>query len=512
MAAPRERGVELAVGVGVCVAGAVLVYAMLLAEGIGVRDELMLTAPEAARPGETIALRAYLYHDPENAEGPTPETGDVDVELRDGSRIVSHATLHPGALSSLEGSIEVGSDVHGALYLVARARTGGHVVATVARAIEIADDAAPAADVDRVASPLAHFQLGPLTQVGPGLVATVEPGTLALPPPVVDTLDAWVVGSVCIPDVRCLVAVDVGIESVDPTLTDCAGVEVLPMLPVTAVATRYHVLPLVVHGPEGTCTLAAVSGAEGTRGQTLAHRTIRFPVALATPFFGVETPMVYSTVRWAAVAPPGRDGVVLDVFHDGRWRNTVTLAAGNDPSGALDYRDLTLALPAGVYLFEARSDALPNTAYVAPRLVVVGGDAALAAAHDAPALPGARGPELQFFLASHEQHGLALPTATSGLSDDRSRLDGHKRTARTIAFVGMAVGILLLVVTVLRRGLNADAEARALMVAAGVPGADDSSARRRGRFTVILTVLALGLACATGAALIAAHDIAIGLS
>src|SRR6188508_360487 len=103
----RSRRVELAVAVGVCVAGAVLVYAMLLAEGVGVRDELMLAAPEAARPGETLALRAYLYHEPDRVEGPLPALADVDVELRDGARRLASASLTPGAMSSLEGAIEV---------------------------------------------------------------------------------------------------------------------------------------------------------------------------------------------------------------------------------------------------------------------------------------------------------------------------------------------------------------------------------------------------------------------
>lgn len=516
-AAPqRSRPVELAVGIGVLVAGAMLVYAMMLAEGIGVRDELMLAASDAARPGETLALRAYLYHDPDAAEGPTPEEGEVGVELRNGAHVLAETTLVPGALRSIEGAITVPESAHGTLYLVARAHHEAQLLATVARPLTVSDDAAPAASIERAAPTLAHFSLGPLTQseLPPALTVVTEPGTstpAAPPPPHVDTLDAWVVGGLCVPEVRCLVAVDVGLPSVEPRLTECAGVEVLPMLPVTGVATRYHVLPIVVRGPEGTCELEAVSMAEGSVGTTVAHRSIRFPVALATPFLGLESASVEAGAapRYAAVAPPGRDGIVLDVFHAGRWRATHTLPAGTAPEGALAYHDLPGApLPTGVYLVEARSDALPTT-YLAPRLLVVGGEAALRAAEDAPARPGATGTELTFYLAAHEQDALALPSTVSGLADDRARLERHKRTARTIAFVGMAVGILLLVVTVLRRGLSADAEARKLMAAAGVAGADDASARRRGRLTVVLMVLALGLACATGAALIAAHDLAL---
>ncbi len=512
-----SRSIELTVAVGVCVAGAVLVYAMLLAEGVGVRDELMLAAPEAARPGETLALRAYLYHDPDSAMGPTPEAGDVDVELRDGAHVLARASLTAGASMSLEGSIGVPGDAHGTLYLVARAHDegGASLLATVARPLAVADDAPPAAHVERVASPLAHFSLGPLQQVdaAPPLAVVTEPGMLApvpVPPPHVDTLDAWVVGGICVPEVRCLVAVDVGLPSIDPQLTECAGVEVLEPLPVTGEASRYHVVPLVVHGPEGTCNLTAVSLAEGSRGAHLAYRTIRFPVALATPYLGLGAAMIDSGApELSAVDPPGRDGVVVDVFHAGRWRDTISLPAGTDPARALNYVPCPRAvLPSGVYLLEARSDALPTT-YVAPRLLVVGGDTALAEADPAPARVGARGAELTFFLAAHEQDGLVLPSAASGLAGDRARLESHKRAARTIAFVGITVGILLLVVTVLRRGLAADAEARALLVASGLPAADDAAARRWGRLTVILMVLALGLACATGAALIAAHQLAI---
>ena len=511
MATPRRsRRVELAVAVGVLVAGAVLVYAILLASGVAVHDELMLAAPEAARPGETIALRAYLYHEPEAIEGPTAEDGEVDVMLRDGARVLARASLVPGAQRSLEGSIEVPADAHGTLHLVARARVDAHMVATVARTLVVASDAAPAAPIDRVASPLAHFVLGALTPEAPPVTALTEPGTpLPPPPPRLDTLEAWVVGGICVPDVRCLIAVDVGLPSVEPRLSDCAGVEVLPPLPVTAMATLYYVVPIVVHGPEGTCSLDAVSVADAWRGRRLAHRSIRFPVALATPFFGVENASIEGgALRWSGVASPGREGIVVDVFHHGRWRNTLTLPAGSDPAGALAFADLPLSLPTGLYLIQARGDALP-TPYVAQRLVVVGGDDTLRATSGAPALPGARGPELTFSLAAHEQSGLTLPAAVSGLADDRARLEARKRSARMTGFVGVTVGILLLVVTLLRRGLSADAEARALMAAAGVPGADDAIARRKGRLTVILTVLALGLACATGAALIAAHDLMV---
>ncbi|MFO0685421.1 MAG: hypothetical protein U0234_25405 [Sandaracinus sp.] len=509
----HNRGAEVAVAIGVCVAGGLLVYAMMLAEGAGVRDELMVAAPEAARPGETIALRTYLYGDPDSALGPTPEEGEVRVELRAGARVLERAELAAGALLSAEGAIPVPEDAEGTLSLVAEARRAGSLVATVTRPLAIADDAPPAAPLSRQASPLAHFDLGELVAdaaPAPALEPGVAPPELAAVPaplPVVTTLDAWVQGGICVPEVRCVLAVDAGEPGISPRLTECAGVDVLAE-DAPDPASRYHLLPLVVHGPEGTCRLSAVSAVEGSVGTVLAHRTVRLPVALATPALGIEDPIGEAGPRVSVVAPPGRDAVIVDVFRAGRWMRSATLAASNDPATASSF----VAIPGGplapgVYLLEARADALA-TDYVAPRMVVVGGDEALAAP-GSPAPPGARGAELAFRLAMREQTGLALPGAVSGLAEDRARLEARKRTTRTLAFVGIAAGILVLVVTVLRRGLAADAQARALMAAAGVAGADDGAARRRGRLTVVLMVLALGLACATGAALVAAHQIGL---
>lgn len=502
----KSRGAEVAVAIGVMVAGALLVYAMMLAEGAGVRDELMVAAPEAARAGEAIAIRAYLYRDPDSAMGPTPEEGAVSVELREGSHVLDRAELAPGALLSAEGSIRVPEQAHGTLALVAEARRDGSLVATVTRPLSIADDAARAEPLARQASPLAHFDLGELV-VDPLPVSTPEAAPVAAPP-AITTLDAWVQGGICVPEVRCRLVVDAGVAGVSPRLTECAGVDALDEEEADP-SSRYHVLPLVVHGPEGTCRLSLVSTVEGTAGTELAHRSVRMPVALATPALGIASPVTDGgPPQISVVAPPGREAVIVDVFHEGRWARTMTLAATNDASAATSFHALPApALAPGVYLLEARADALP-TDYVAPRLVVIGGDDVLTAP-GAPAHPGARGAELAFQLAMREQTGLALPGATSGLAEDRARLEVRKRTTRTIAFLGIAAGILVLVVTVLRRGLAADAQARALMAAAGVAGADDGAARRRGRLTVVLMVLALGLACATGAALVAAHQIGL---
>jgi hypothetical protein len=435
----------------------------------------------------------------------------VDVDLHDGARVVGHARLSPGANDSLEGAITVPEDAGHALALVGRARVLGEVVATVARPLAVADDATPATAIDREASPLSHFSLQPLvraTVAQPGGSFVGAPGEAPAPAPPPDpvplTLDAWVVGGVCVPEVRCELMVDTGNADVDAALRDCAGVD-----PGEASREgRYQRLALVVRGPEGTCSLAGLAHDEAHT--ELGRRALRLPVALATPVLTLESPLADDGVPHAAVvAPPGREGAVLDVFRAGRWMRTVTVAASADPASVSRVAPIEMPpLPQGVYLLEARTDALPTT-YVSPRLLVVGGDAALEAEADRPAHPGQRGLELAFYLAAHEQDGLALPTPASGLSVDRARLEARRRTTRTIAFVGMAVGILLLVVAVMRRGLSADAQARALLAAAGVEGADDAAARRRGRLTVALMVLALALACAAGASMLAARQMVV---
>ncbi len=489
----------------VCIASVGLVYAMLMAESTSIHHEIQLAAPEAARPGEVIALRAYVYATPDAPEGPTPIAPPVEVELRRGAEIVGSATLTPGAFSSLEGELTVREDVAGTLTLEARAREDGEVIATVARTLEVSSDAPAAPELDRRAPTLAHFFLGPIgvPEAAPApLDAPTDAPVTAAAPEEPFSLDAIVPGGVCVPEVECLLVVDVGSPSVTPMLTDCLGVEPRPMLPVTGVATPYHALPFIVHGPEGTCELVAMRG-----DVQIAHRTVRMPVALATPHMAL--PVAVSPGRVAEVqlvAPPGRDVVIVDIFRNGRWMRTSTFDAPSDVSAP---RTVSLpGLEAGTYMLEARADALP-TDYVFPRLFIAVAPEVLTGPDAELTRVGVPRAEVLFRLAPREQHGLTLPAPASGLVADQSHLELQKRTARTIAFGGMALAIVLLVLAVLRRGLMADAEARAVMLEAGVPGADDTSARRRGTLNVVLMVLGLGLGCAVGAAFIAAHQIII---
>lgn len=504
---PGSSRVEMIVAAVVCVAAVCLVYAMLMAESAGIHHEIQLAAPDAARPGEVIALRAYVYATPDAPEGPTPIAPPVEVELRDGESVVGTVTLVEGAFSSLEGELTIPRDVTGQLTLEARAREHDTVVATVARAISIADDAPPAPALDRRAPTLAHFFLGPLmSDEPPPVPAPVEDplAELGVPEEPLEpfSLDAIVPGGVCVPETECFLVVDVGALSVTPMLTDCVGVEPRPMAPVTGVATHHHALPLVVHGPEGTCDLVAMRG-----DVRLAHRAVRIPVALATPYLDVTTPVAAGRVaELRLVAPPGRDTVIVDVFRDGRWMRTSTFAASADVAAptSVSLRDLE----PGTYVLEARADALP-TDYVFPRLFVSTASEVLTGRDAELTRVGAPRAEVLYRLAPREQHGLTLPLAASGLEADRMRIELQKRTARTVAFGGMALAIVLLVLAVFRRGLAADAEARAVMVAAGVPGADDRSARLRGTLNVVLMVLGLGLGLVVGAAFIAAHQIVI---
>jgi hypothetical protein len=376
------------------------------------------------------------------------------------------------------------------------------VVATVARTITISDDAPPAAPLERVAPTLSHFFVGPLiSDEVPAPPVDPAAETLTADPIVVEpfSLDAVVPGGLCIPEIECLLAVDTGSTTVVPSLADCVGVEPRPA-PAATEPSRWHLLPLIVHGPEGTCDLVATRN-----GGRVAHRNVRMPVALATPFLDVVQPI--SEGRAAdvrVVAPPGRDHVVIDVFGEGRWIRSTTFEASSDASAptslALD------PLPPGTYTIQARADALP-TDYVLPRLfvssapeVLTGRDLEMTQASHAAVL---------YRLAGREQHGLTLPLPSSGLEADRQRLEAQKRGARNVAFAGMGLAIVLLVLAVFRRGLAADAEARAVMIEAGVPGADGRAARLRGTINVVLMVLGLGLGCAVGAAFIAAHRIVI---
>lgn len=468
---------ELAVAGWVALGAVALVYAMLVVERQGLEHALHLAAPSEARPGSEIAIDAYVFDSAGASGSPELVRAEIEVELYAGARRVGGTTLSHGALDVAEGWLALPAEP-GEHVLRARALVGGEVVATSRRPLRIASDATGAPELGRTAPLLMHFALGPVV---------VAAG--ALPPPRFEVL---VQGGVCVPDEPCTLLLDLGaigfdVELVPGPLVSLRGA---PRLEGSTVA-----FGVAVGGPEGEADLVVRRD-----GVEVARRNVRLPVALATPWLGVDLERARAGVLdLEVVPPPGRSAVVVDVFSGTQWTRSVTLAAGStdDLLGA--------PLAPGLYRVEARADPF-RTERVTSRVVRVGdGGDALAGLP-----PGLSREGLAFELAAAELEsvGLELPAATSGIDADRATLEGHKRLVRSVALGGMALAIVLLVVAVARRGVIANAQAGALLREAG---ADDTrAAQRRATLTLVLAVAGLAFALAASAALVMARSIVIG--
>jgi len=467
------RRSELAIAAAAAGLAVALVYAMLVSERASVTHALQLAAPDAALPGAAVPLRTFLLFGVSPGDAPTLTEGEVTVALLDGEAIVADTTLEPSATSTCEGTL-VAPDRSGTFVLHAVARIDGEVVATVARELSVTEDAPASTPLARLAPPLSQFALGPVA---------IEPSQL--PPP---AFEARVSGGVCVPDQPCEVLVDLGDAEHDvrfepgPAVTVRGGAER---------EGRYARLLVQVTGPEGDGTLVALAGTT-----PVARRSLRLPVALATPTFAVADPVVRDGVVTVEVAPPpGRTTLIADVSRDGRFVRTITL-----PGGALDEHgrrraELSLAnLEDGVYRLSVRADPFP-TDHVFDRMVRIGPPTPPLSA-DAPMA-------LAFEAAALEDEGLALPTLVSGLEADRARMSSGQGMVRGLAIAAMLAAAVLVVLGVMRRGIASDAEAAKVLREAGAP--EDDHAARHQRLTLALTILALAFALLAGAALVTAR-------
>lgn len=466
---------ELAVAAWVGLGAIALVYAMLVVERAELQHALHLAAPAAARPGSEIAIGAYLFDNAAEGGVPALVRAEIEVELVRGEDVLARTTLSHGPLDVAEGWLAV-PDAGGEHVLRARARLGREVVATSSRALSVAPDAPGAPELGRTAPRLMHFSLGPV------VVAAGQS-----PPPRFEVL---VQAGVCVPDEPCTLLVDVGAVGYDVELAPGPSVS---LRGAPRVEGRLAALSLAVGGPEGEAELIVRQA-----GVELARRTVRLPVALATPWLSVDLARARAGVLDVEVVPPpGRRAVVVDVFADTQWMRTVTIEGS---TGDL----LGEPLPPGIYRVEVRADPF-RTERVMSRVVRVGdGGAALAGA---PAL-GRDGLAFELAAAEAESVGLELPAASSGLDADRAALEGQKRLVRTIALGAMMLAIVIVAVAVTRRGLLANAQAAALLREAGA--ADAAVAARARTLSLVLAVAALCLGFATAAALVMARNLVIG--
>jgi hypothetical protein len=468
------RRSELAVAAMAGLTALAFVYAMVVSERAALHHALQLAAPEAVTPDAEVPLRAFVLEGIGLGEVPSLAEAEVQVVLRRGETTLASVPLRPSATRTSEGTLRAPSEA-GPLELFAEARIGGERVATVRRPLDVAADAPSAPSVPRLTSPLSQFALGPLV---------VEPS--ALPPP---RFDVRVEGGACVPDQPCGLLVDFGEEGHDVRVVPGAAVREAGSI---AREGRFLRALVQVTGPEGEVELVALSG-----GLPLARRSVRLPVALATPLLSLPEPFVRSGRLVMEVAPPpGRSALIADLSRDGRFVRSITL-----PEGALDAagrRSVDLSfegLPDGLYRVSLRADPFP-TDHATDRIVRLG--AAAAAPFDV------EGPlAFAFAAADLEDDGLALPAPVSGLEDDRAALEEGRRLVRGLAIAAMLVAAILLVLAVMRRGLESDAVAAAVLREAG--GGDHGV--RRQRLTLALTIAALAFALLAGVALLTVRSL-----
>ena len=480
----RRSEIAMAAGVSVCALG--LVYAMMLSERTALRHALQLAAPAEALPGAPLPVRAYLMHG--IAEGDTPTLVEADVEVRltrpgASEEQISTEMLETSSTTTMEGTLEAPTEP-GHYMLEALASSEGSVLASVAVPLTVSADAAPASELGRLAPTLSHFALGPVT---------LEPSES---PP--SAFEARVEGGLCIPDQVCSLVVDLGSGGYELRVEPGPAVRVVDGV---ELEDRYARVSFRVSGSEGDLTLALLR-----EGRLVARRSVRLPVALATPYFAPRTPFVREGRLPSMLAPPpGRTQLLMDVARDGYFVRTVTLpplsreGSANDPTG-LGGLDVDLSdLPPGLYRVQVRADVCP-TESVTGRLVRIGPASALSPPFDVEG-------ELAFAFqaADVETTTLALPRLVSGLPEDLARVEAGQSVVRVVAFSAMLIAAVLLVLAVLRRGIASDADAKKVLDEAGVE--EDPKAQRQQRMTLVLTVLALALALLTGVALIAARGL-----
>ena len=306
-------------------------------------------------------------------------------------------------------------------------------------------------------------------------------------------LDVRIASGVCIPDRPCGLLIDVGADDLDIHIEPGPAIRVLG---IPSREGRYVQQWVQVTGSEGELLLGVTR-----EGRMVARRSVRLPIALATPYLAVGTPFIREgRVPLVVAAPPGRTTLLIDLARDGYFLRTLTVPAFEVDETGLGRLDLVLPdLEDGLYRLQMRADAFP-TDHTVGRLIRVGHpvieDALLAS--DGPIT-------FAFAAADAEASELELPRQVSGLAGDVARIEASRSIVRVVTFAGMLVAGVLLVMAILRRGIAADADAAALMKEAGA--AYDPDASRRQRRTLALAILALALAVLTGIALVAARAV-----
>lgn len=508
-----------------------------LSERTRVLDDLQLSVEATARPGETVALRAFYLRDVEAPAGPELARTDVRVRLLDAhDREVGRTVLHPSdGDPSMEGRLVLPASSHGSLTLEGRAELPDRTPIVCRRAIDLRPDAPTLVPRVREAAPLSLLSLGSLRPV---VAEAVNEGI---------RLEPRVVGGACVPEQPCRLLIWMGARAALRVRHD-AALELQSITP-AGESEGFVELVLRVSGPEATIALEAVRAE-----QRIAERSLRLPVALGEARLSTAHSLAGGGQPFAleVALPPGREQGIVDLFAHGRWSASQAFLA---KGGA---RALTLPahwFPPGLMRVQAHADRFAGEG-AGTRLVYLRApgesDARAlqeirrhvrAAGFDTLPL-GADGtlpPQLSaeqaatFLLAGLEGLRVPLPRSVSGRPPELARLSRAQAALRFGVGGMLTLSALVVGLTLMRRGFSAEAEARAILDEAEsevraslpTPGEGEGAARgsreqpendeeniptrnsgpSRGVLVVVCFGLAVGLAFVLAALLIVAKPL-----
>jgi len=446
----------------------------LVAEPPPADVDLMLVAPDYARPRSSLPLRALAVAGLAESGGPTTTLArPVRVRLLDESgRRLAETTLVAGAADTVEGEIQIPPGVHGRLSLHARMRSpwDGDPI-EVERLVQVSEDAAASTRRGRLATPTQRWR--------PEVIEAVDGGT----PP--RDLDLRVLGGACAPELPCELRLWVGEPAAEVEL------ESSPSLSVESSphATTSGIVPLgvTVHGAEAVAHLVA-----RREGAVVARRSVRLPILMAG--HGMRLPrgsLVHTPARPELEVSSLNDSrrFVVDAYRDGHWLHTATLELDGDGSGRLPY-----SLAPGLWRLSVHGDPF-STLRSAGRLVLVlapGADAMselrrLAASPELSAgtdplasllvagqpAPGSAEQVAELLFALPELDFYQMPDLAHGILQLGPDVDPGRRALRALAGGLVLLAGFLVAWMLIRRGRAAGHQADLLLADAQREAAED---------------------------------------
>jgi hypothetical protein len=453
--------------------------------------DLQLTAPSAARAGEAVPMRAWLYENLRAIEGPRLSARELQVQLEDAAgHTIVRGRLEPARAgqSDIEGSLRIPASLRGEYRLHAITPIDS-VRVEVSQAIQIGD-------VERL--PVQGRPLRALQQFSEGPLQP-EPGAIAP-----DVLRVRVGGGACVPEEECRIFVHAGTPAASVWIE--GNSTVTPQGAATQIAEStpgVRAFSVVTHGPEAQLWLRA-----SREGAQVAHRSVRLPVALGASHLRLEAAVVALDQPLSVSLLGGEGGCILDVFRDEQWVRTSSAPSCAQPQPIA-------ALPHGVYRVQGRRDPFASTtAGVAVAYVLDAGESkasalralaqraaeidptdrfaktVLAAADDALQLDAA---SFGYLAAVLEIGVIELPRAVSGYAAAVERLAQGQAQLRWLSILALVLGAISLALAVGRSGWRAAARADEILLDAGQSGPLRRRARTRAMLSLALSLLSLML-------------------